>query len=125
VDAPATQGSFVVATGSWDATVRYWDLRQKLLAPSVTISVGERVYAMDAVGPMLAVATADSKLSFFDIRSVADSGNGPVTTSSYTRNSPLSRQNTCLALSKKASHVATGAIDGRVGVQDTRNGTNL
>lgn len=125
VNAPATQGSPVVATGSWDGAVRYWDLRQQPLAPSATISVGERVYAMDAVGPTLAVATADSKLSFFDLRSVGGGGNGPVTKPAYTRNSPLQRQNTCLALSAKASHVAIGAIDGRMAVQDTHNGANL
>jgi mRNA export factor len=38
--------SNLLVTGSWDRTVRIWDLRSPTAA--ATLNVGERVYAMDA-----------------------------------------------------------------------------
>jgi WD40 repeat protein len=48
----------VLATASWDHTVRLWDLRNTHL-PLHTFDLGERVYAMDCVGGLLAAVTAD------------------------------------------------------------------
>ena len=46
----------MLVTGSWDKTVRYWDLRQP--TPVYQQQLPERVYAMDAVYPVLVVALA-------------------------------------------------------------------
>ena len=48
----------MLITGSWDRTVRYWDLRQP--NPVHTQQLPERVYAMDAVFPVLVVGLADA-----------------------------------------------------------------
>jgi len=46
----------VVITGSYDKTIRYWDMRTP--NPVATVQLNERVYAMDVKHPVLAVATA-------------------------------------------------------------------
>ena len=48
----------MLITASWDRTVRYWDLRQP--NPVHTQQLPERVYAMDAVFPVLVVGLADA-----------------------------------------------------------------
>lgn len=46
----------MLITGSWDRTLRYWDLRQP--SPVHQQQLPERVFAMDAVHPVLIVALA-------------------------------------------------------------------
>ena len=52
----------MLVTAGWDHTVRYWDLRQQ--NPVHTQQLPERVYAMDAVFPVLVVGlgSADRKI---------------------------------------------------------------
>ena len=52
----------MLVTASWDRTLRYWDLRQP--NPVHTQQLPERVYAMDAVFPVLVVGlgSADRKI---------------------------------------------------------------
>ena len=47
----------MIVTGSWDRTVRYWDLRSP--APAGQLNFTERVYSMDVKNKMLVIATAD------------------------------------------------------------------
>ncbi len=47
----------VVVTGSWDKTVRYWDLRSP--TPMATIQAKDRVHVMDSVNDLLVFGTAD------------------------------------------------------------------
>jgi len=46
----------MIVTGSWDKTIKYWDMRQQLAA--ATINCGDRVYAMDTKDALLVVALA-------------------------------------------------------------------
>lgn len=46
----------VVITGSFDKTIKYWDMRQA--QPAMNLQMNERVYAMDVKGQVMAVATA-------------------------------------------------------------------
>lgn len=63
----------MVASGSWDKTVKYWDTRTA--TPIASVDVGERVYALDARERLLVIGTADipapsgmtRKISIFDI----------------------------------------------------------
>lgn len=50
----------MLVTGSWDKTVRYWDLRQP--NPVHTQPMPERVYAMDIRFPLMAVGMAGRKV---------------------------------------------------------------
>jgi mRNA export factor len=47
----------MIVTGSWDKTVKYWDLRSP--EPAATIQCQERVYAMDTKDRILVIATAE------------------------------------------------------------------
>jgi mRNA export factor len=47
----------MIITGSWDKTVRYWDLRSP--TPAAVLNFTERVYSMDVKNNMLVIATAD------------------------------------------------------------------
>ena len=65
-DAPITHTFFVkelnnmLVTGSWDRTVKYWDLRQP--NPVHSQQMPERVYAMDVRYPLLVVGTAARRI---------------------------------------------------------------
>ncbi|KAF7327582.1 Poly + rna export protein [Mycena kentingensis (nom. inval.)] len=54
VDSPQAQ---VLATGSWDKTIKYWDLRTP--APVATVQLPERCYTMDIQYPLMVVGTAE------------------------------------------------------------------
>jgi mRNA export factor len=56
----------VVATGSWDKTLRYWDGRSP--TPVGRVQLPERVYTMDARGAAVIVGTADRQVLIFDVR---------------------------------------------------------
>lgn len=63
----ATVGSAnALATGSWDKTIQYWDLRSPP-APVMQVSLPERVYSMDCDGRLLVAATADRQILIFDL----------------------------------------------------------
>lgn len=55
----------IVATGSWDRTIKYWDLRSP--QPIGTVQLPERCYAMDAKGPLMVVGTAEKHVCIFDL----------------------------------------------------------
>ncbi len=50
----------MLVTGSWDKTIRYWDLRQP--NPVHTQQLPERVYAMDVTHPLLVVGMANRRI---------------------------------------------------------------
>ncbi|KAJ1966247.1 RNA export factor gle2 [Dipsacomyces acuminosporus] len=103
----ADNSSPIVATGSWDKTIKYWDLRQQ--NPLGVVNLPERVYAMDCSHPMMVVATADRKLVVFDV-------NNP-TTPYKTMDSLLKWQTRSVSCFTKKDGFAVGSIEGRVGVQ--------
>ena len=53
----------MLVTGSWDRTVKFWDLRQP--NPVHSQPVPERVYAMDVKYPLMVVGTAQRKIQVF------------------------------------------------------------
>lgn len=59
------QNGGILATGSWDKTVKYWDLRQS--QPIATAQLAERCYSMDFAWPYLVVACAERKIQVFDL----------------------------------------------------------
>ncbi|RFU32726.1 hypothetical protein B7463_g3593, partial [Scytalidium lignicola] len=60
IQIPQSNATMAV-TGSWDKTVKYWDLRQA--TPAGTIHCKERVYAMDVKNNLLVIGTADHTMN--------------------------------------------------------------
>ncbi|TFK28175.1 hypothetical protein FA15DRAFT_90483 [Coprinopsis marcescibilis] len=56
-----------LATGSWDKTMKYWDIRTQ--RPVATIPLLERCYAFGSEYPWLVVGTAGQQVQVFDIKS--------------------------------------------------------
>ena len=54
-----------IVTGSWDKSIRYWDLRAS--SPVATVQMSERVSCMDVKYPLLVVGTADRKIQIINL----------------------------------------------------------
>jgi len=74
VDVPGCNGP-IVASGSWDKTVKFWDVRQSAETPATTLTCKERVYSIDtnsknkdAETKLLFIATAQQHIHIVDLR---------------------------------------------------------
>jgi mRNA export factor len=72
----------MVVTGSWDKTIKYWDMRQATAVASVQCT--DRVYCMDVKDKLLVVALGDMNVQVINL-------NNP-TTVHKTIKSPLKYQ---------------------------------
>jgi len=106
VDIPSA-GAPIIASGSWDKTVRYWDIRNTS-QPIATLLCGERVYAMDTGGQTLVIATADKKFLLVDL------ANPTI----FLRHEPsqLKHQLKCVSVSPDGKIWAAGTIEGRASI---------
>lgn len=110
-------GSPMLVTGSWDKTVKYWDLRQQ--HPVASIDARERVYSMDVRGDqMLVVGTAERHIHVVDLRNP--------TTFFKTMQSPLKWQTRVVSTFTDGTGFAIGSIEGRCAIQyvDDKDHTN-
>lgn len=57
--------SNIVATGSWDKTIKYWDTRSS--QPLATVQLPERCYSMDSKGSLLVIGTAEKHICVIDL----------------------------------------------------------
>lgn len=97
----------MLATGSWDKTVKYWDLRSS--AAVATLQCQERVYTMDVKDKLLVIGTADRYINVVNL-------NEP--TKFYkTLQSPLKWQTRVVTCFKDATGYAVGSIEGRCAFQ--------
>ncbi|KAI8075704.1 WD40-repeat-containing domain protein [Thamnidium elegans] len=99
--------SNILATGSWDKTVKYWDLRSP--QPIGTVALPERCYAMDTKGDLLVAATADRSVLIFNL-------SNPTTIFKQTI-SPLKWQTRSISCFIDGQGYAISSIEGRVGIQ--------
>lgn len=111
-DAPVRTVHFIketglLLTGSWDRTLRYWDLRQA--QPTAVVNVPERVYAVDVTHPLAVVACANRKVQIFDL-------NNPQRCFREL-DSPLKMQTRCVANFPDKSGFAIASIEGRCAIQ--------
>ncbi|KAH8668356.1 cell cycle arrest protein BUB3 [Xylariales sp. PMI_506] len=121
VDVPASGGALtIVASGSWDGTVKLWDARQASISnggggssaaatAAISLDCGERVYAMDARAGLLVTATADRGLRLLDLARDPARWARSLT-------SPLRHQTRAVAVFPDGKGWATASIEGRCGI---------
>lgn len=97
----------MVATGSWDKTIKYWDLRSSTPAGSVTMQ--DRVYSMDVKDNLLVVGCAEKFINVIDL-------NSPGTIFKQCQ-SPLKWQTRVVSCFADAAGYAVGSIEGRSSFQ--------
>lgn len=56
----------ILCTGSWDNSLRYWDMRQQ--APICTVNLGNKLYCMDIKWPLGIACTSDRKIHIFNMQ---------------------------------------------------------
>ncbi|CAI7587952.1 unnamed protein product [Penicillium pancosmium] len=104
---PSVGGSPLLVTGSWDKTVKYWDLRQS--NPIAQLECQDRVYTMDVKNKLLVIGTADRYINIVNL-------DNP--TKFYkTMQSPLKWQTRVVSCFADASGFAVGSIEGRCAIQ--------
>jgi len=100
-------GQEVLVTGSWDKTLKYWDLRQQ--KPVASLECQERIYTMNSKNNLLVVGTADRYVNVIEL-------NNP--TEFYkTLQSPLKWQTRVISCFSDATGFAVGSIEGRCAIQ--------
>lgn len=97
----------ILATGSWDKTLKYWDVRSQ--TPISTIQLPERCYSFDVAYPLLVVGTADRHVQIFNLTNP--------TTAYKTMMSPLKWQTRVVSCFPSSNGFAIGTVEGRVAIQ--------
>ncbi|KLO19343.1 WD40 repeat-like protein [Schizopora paradoxa] len=104
-ETPQVNGG-LVATGSWDKTLKYWDLRSS--TPVLNVALPERCYSMDVVYPLLTVGCADRQIRCYDL------SNPSVVSKEMI--SPLKFQIRSVACFPGADGFTVGSVEGRIAV---------
>lgn len=97
----------MVASCSWDKTLKYWDMRQQ--QPVSTIQLPERAYTMDSEKKLLVVGTADRHICLIDLSNPG--------TIFRTSQSPLKWQTRVVSCYPSGNGYAVGSIEGRCAIQ--------
>lgn len=97
----------MLVTGSWDKTIKYWDLRQQ--SAVATVQCQERVYTLDVKGKLLVIGTADR---YINVINLDDPGKFY-----KTIQSPLKWQTRVVSCFPDATGFAVGSIEGRCAIQ--------
>ncbi|KAH6574502.1 hypothetical protein BASA50_010117 [Batrachochytrium salamandrivorans] len=99
--------SNMLVTGSWDKTLKYWDLRSQ--APAFTLQLPERCYSLDVAGPLMVVGTAERHILAYNL-------NNPSTVYKQII-SPLKWQTRVVSCFPSFNGYAIGSIEGRIAIQ--------
>uniref|UniRef100_A0A915ANT0 Uncharacterized protein n=2 Tax=Parascaris univalens TaxID=6257 RepID=A0A915ANT0_PARUN len=110
-----SQNYSCLMTGSWDKTLRFWDMRQLPTQTSLaTIQLPDKVYCSDVLYPMGVVGLANRHMKVYRLDSEPAEVKDVET--------PLKFQSRCVAIFKDKSNVmptgfALGSIEGGVAIQ--------
>eukprot|EP01147_Barroeca_monosierra_P011113 gene11113-3174_t len=96
----------VLMTGSWDGTVRFWDLRSP--SPAKVLKLSERVYSADVYENFACIATADRQVHSINLT------NEP--TIFETHETTLKMQTRCVRCFPAKDGFAAGTIEGRCAI---------
>ncbi|KAH9906926.1 Poly(A)+ RNA export protein [Xylariomycetidae sp. FL2044] len=105
-DMPNSNSPMLV-TGSWDKTIKYWDLRSS--NPVGQIECQERIYSMDVRNSLLVVGTADRYINVVNLQDPLKFYK--------TLQSPLKWQTRVVSCFTDATGFAIGSIEGRCAIQ--------
>ncbi|KAI0249139.1 Poly(A)+ RNA export protein [Lactifluus subvellereus] len=97
----------ILATGSWDKTIKYWDMRTA--NPVSTVQLPERCYTLDVSYPLMVVGTAERHIQIFNLTNP--------TTPYKTMMSPLKWQTRVISCFLNGTGFAMGSVEGRVAIQ--------
>ncbi|KZV81698.1 WD40 repeat-like protein, partial [Exidia glandulosa HHB12029] len=97
----------ILVTGSWDQTLKYWDLRSP--NPIASVQLAGKCYALDVVFPLMVVGSSERKLQVFNLNQPGQ----PV----ETLESPLKWQTRTISCFPSADGYAVGSVEGRVAIQ--------
>lgn len=99
-----TSTAQVLVSGSWDKTLKYWDLRSP--NPMAVVQLPERCYTMDIAQDLLVVGTAERHICVYNLQNP---------TQLYKNiPSPLKWQTRTIACYPNGSGFALGSIEGKV-----------
>ncbi|KAI2083679.1 RNA export factor gle2 [Ophidiomyces ophidiicola] len=104
---PGNSSQPLLITGSWDKTVKYWDLRQS--TPIGSLDCQERVYTMDVKNKLLVIGTADRYINIVNLDNPGKFYK--------TIQSPLKWQTRVVSCFADATGFAVGSIEGRCAIQ--------
>jgi mRNA export factor len=97
----------MLVSGSWDNTIKYWDLRQRRCA--ATIDCKARVFTMDARQHLLVVGTADRCINVLNLNNL---------TQIFQKfESALKHQTKVVRLFPDLTGFVVGSIEGRCAIQ--------
>merc|ERR1711994_436029 len=89
-----------MGTGSWDKTLKFWDLRSQ--NPILSVALGERCYAADVDYPMAVVGTAGRGIIIYTLEQQPKE---------YKREtSPLKYQHRCISIFRDKKAQPTGKL---------------
>ena len=97
----------LLVTGSWDQTVKYWDLRSSRAI--ATCNVGNKVFAMSCTDQRLVVGLAARQVLVYDFRNMQ--------VPEQQRESSLKYQTRSLCCMPDGSGFVMGSTEGRVAVE--------
>ncbi|GFY70575.1 mitotic checkpoint protein BUB3 [Trichonephila inaurata madagascariensis] len=96
-----------IITGSWDQTVKLWDVRS-YEAPS-TYRVPDKVYTMAVCGDRLIIGTAGRRIVIYDLRAMSYA--------QQVRESSLKYQTRCIRSFPNKQGYVVSSIEGRIAVE--------
>jgi cell cycle arrest protein BUB3 len=98
----------LLVSGSWDKTLRGWDMRDRPGSAQFNLETADKVLTMSLAGNVLIVGTANRHVWLYDLRKMDE----PFS----KRSSSLKFQTRCIRIFPDQTGFATSSVEGRVAI---------